>query len=77
MMADGEVRCPECGSNELTTIRKDIEEKKSVAESIIGAVFAVFAGAIGLLGGTIGSKNPTFTCTKCGHQFQPRLSRTD
>jgi len=68
-MAEDEVRCPKCGSNELTTIKKEISEKKSPGEIIISGVVAVLLGIGGLLTGSIGGKEIIFTCTKCGHQF--------
>lgn len=69
-MINEEVKCPNCGSNQLTTIKKDVEGKKQVAEAIISGAVAVLTGFIGLLVGTLGSRKITFTCRECGHQFQ-------
>jgi len=69
-MGDEEVRCPECGSNQFTTIKKDISGKKSVGESIISGTVAALLGMMGLLVGTIGGNKIKFTCLKCGHVFR-------
>lgn len=58
-----EVRCPVCGSNQLTANKKGFSGKKAVAG-------AVLTGGIGLLAGTIGSGKVVITCLACGHRFK-------
>ena len=58
-----EVRCPKCGSNQLTANKKGFSGKKAVAG-------AVLTGGIGLLAGTIGSGKVIITCLACGHRFK-------
>lgn len=59
-----EVRCPKCGSNQLTANKKGFSGGKAVAG-------AVLTGGIGLLAGTIGSNKINITCLSCGKQFMP------
>lgn len=59
-----EIKCPKCGSTQLTTDKKGFSGKKAVAG-------AVLTGGIGLLAGTIGSNKIIITCLKCGNQFYP------
>jgi hypothetical protein len=59
-----EIKCPKCGSTQLTTDKKGFSGKKAVAG-------AVLTGGIGLLAGTIGSNKIKITCLKCGTQFKP------
>jgi len=55
--------CPKCGSRELHSEKKGFSGKKAVAGAIL-------TGGIGLLAGTIGSKNVQITCLKCGNRFK-------
>jgi len=64
MNSSDEIRCPKCGSNQLTANKKGFSGKKA-------AVGAVLTGGIGLLAGTIGSNKIIITCLNCGNQFKP------
>lgn len=55
--------CPKCGSKELHSQKKGFSGGKAVAG-------AVLTGGIGLLAGTIGSKDVLITCLKCGNRFK-------
>lgn len=59
-----DIKCPKCGSTQLTADKKGFSGKKAVAG-------AALTGGIGLLAGTIGSNKIKITCLKCGHQFSP------
>ena len=55
--------CPKCRSKELHSQHKGFSGGKALAG-------AVLTGGIGLLAGTIGSKDVQITCLKCGNQFK-------
>lgn len=57
------LKCPKCGSTQLTSNKKGFSGGKAVAG-------AVLTGGIGLLAGTIGSGNVEITCLKCGTRFK-------
>lgn len=57
------VFCPKCMSTHVHTEQKGFSGGKALAG-------AVAFGGIGLLAGTIGSKNVNITCLKCGHKFK-------
>ena len=57
------VRCPKCGSTQISADQKGFSAGKAV-------VGAAVAGPIGLAAGGIGSKKVIITCLKCGHQWQ-------
>lgn len=59
-----EVKCPKCGSNQITANKKGFSGTKAVAG-------AVLTGGVGLLAGTIGSNKVVITCLNCGNQFRP------
>ncbi|WP_298297753.1 hypothetical protein [Hydrotalea sp.] len=59
-----EIKCPKCGSTQLTSGKKGFSGKKAVAG-------AVLTGGIGILAGTIGSNKIKITCLKCGTRFKP------
>ncbi len=59
-----EVKCPKCGSTQLSANKKGFSGKKAVAGGIL-------TGGIGLLAGTIGSNKIIITCLSCGNQFAP------
>jgi hypothetical protein len=59
-----EIKCPKCGSNQITANKKGFSGKKAVAG-------AVLTGGIGLLAGTLGSNKVMITCLNCGNQFRP------
>lgn len=54
--------CPKCGSKELHSEHKGFSGGKAL-------VGGVLTGGIGLLAGTIGSKDVLITCLKCGNKF--------
>ena len=55
--------CPKCGSRDLHAEQKGFSGGKAL-------VGAVTFGGLGLLAGTIGSKDVQITCLKCGKQFK-------
>ncbi len=55
--------CPKCRSRELHSQHKGFSGGKALAG-------AVLTGGIGLLAGTIGSKDVQITCLKCGNKFK-------
>lgn len=57
------VFCPKCMSTHVHTEQKGFSGGKALAG-------AVTFGGLGLLAGTIGSKNVLITCLKCGHKFK-------
>lgn len=56
------IRCPKCGSTQLTANKKGFGLVKAL---IGGAIF----GSVGLLGGFFGSKKIKITCLHCGHSW--------
>ena len=63
-MAEQQILCPKCGSDQVTANKKGFSGRKAVAG-------AVLTGGIGLLAGTLGSNKIKITCLSCGHQFKP------
>ena len=59
-----EIRCPRCGSTQITADKKGFSGGKAVAG-------AVLAGPIGVLAGTMGSNKVKITCLSCGNTFAP------
>jgi len=57
------VRCPGCGSTDLTANRKGFGWGKSL-------VGGVLTGGVGLVAGFIGSRKVLVTCINCGKQWQ-------
>ena len=57
------VCCPKCRSKELHVDKKGFSGGKALAG-------AVLTGGIGLLAGTLGSKDIQMTCLKCGNKFK-------
>lgn len=55
--------CPKCHSRELHSEHQGFSGGKALAG-------VVLAGDIGILAGTIGSKEVRITCLKCGHHFK-------
>jgi len=53
----GEIKCPKCGSTQITANKKGY----SVGQAVAG----------GLLVGAIGSNKIKITCLKCGNVFNP------
>ena len=61
---DEPVRCPRCGSAQLTANKKGFGLGKAAAGGLL-------LGPVGLLGGFIGSSKVKITCLKCGHTWKP------
>ena len=57
-----QIKCPKCGSTQLSANKKGFSGKQAVAGAIL-------TGGIGLLAGTIGSNKIKITCLSCGHTF--------
>lgn len=57
-----EIRCPKCGSTQLTANKKGF----GLGKALIGGV--IFGG-VGLLGGFLGSNKIKITCLNCGHSW--------
>lgn len=55
--------CPKCASISVQPMKKGF----SVGKAVVGGVLT---GGIGLLAGTIGSKNIEMHCLKCGHKYK-------
>lgn len=55
--------CPSCYSKDLHSEKKGFSGGKAVAGAIL-------TGGIGLLAGTIGSRDVQITCLKCGKKFK-------
>lgn len=62
MAEDSEVRCPQCGSNQIYADKKGFGLGKAAAGGLL-------LGPVGLLGGMLGSKKIIITCLKCGHKW--------
>jgi tellurium resistance protein TerD len=59
-----EVKCPNCGSTQITGGREGFSLGKA-------AVGGLILGPVGLLGGLAGSKKVVVGCLKCGHRWAP------
>lgn len=55
--------CPKCHSQELHAEQKGFSGGKALAGAVV-------VGGLGLLAGTIGSKDVQITCLKCGKKFK-------
>ena len=60
--------CPKCGSRELHAEHKGFSGGKALAGVLV-------TGGIGLLAGTIGSRDTQITCLKCGNKFKAGEAR--
>lgn len=60
---DEPIRCPKCGSTQITADKKGFSTGKAFAGDLI-------AGPIGILAGSIGSKKVIITCLNCGHKWE-------
>ena len=60
--------CPKCGSRELHAEHKGFSGGKALAGALL-------TGGIGLLAGTIGSRDTQITCLKCGNKFKAGEAR--
>ncbi|WP_278974864.1 zinc ribbon domain-containing protein [Alistipes finegoldii] len=58
------LHCPKCKSINLHVDKKGFSGGKAIAGAVV-------AGGIGILAGTIGSRDINITCLKCGHNFNP------
>lgn len=56
------IRCPKCGSSNLTANNKGF----GVGKAVIGGAIL---GPVGLLGGFVGSSKVKVTCLQCGNQW--------
>lgn len=63
MREDDSIKCPKCGSTQITAGNKGFGLGKAAAG-------AVLLGPVGLLGGVIGSKKVMVGCLKCGYRWQ-------
>jgi DNA-directed RNA polymerase subunit RPC12/RpoP len=59
-----EIKCPKCGSTQLSANKKGFSGKKAVVGGLL-------TGGVGLLAGTIGSNKVKITCLACGKEFAP------
>lgn len=62
---ENSVKCPKCGSNQITAQKKGYDVKKAAAG-------VVLAGGIGLVAGAIGSSDINITCLSCGNAWNPK-----
>jgi tellurium resistance protein TerD len=62
-MSSDEVKCPKCGSTQISADKKGFGLAKAVGGGVL-------LGPVGLLGGFVGSKKVMVTCLKCGHQWK-------
>jgi len=60
---DEQVKCPKCGSTQITADKKGYGVGKAVGGLLL-------AGPTGLLGGFIGSRKVLITCLNCGKQWK-------
>jgi len=58
-----EVKCPSCGSTQISAGNKGFGLGKAAAGGIL-------LGPVGLLGGLVGSKKVMVTCLNCGKQWK-------
>jgi hypothetical protein len=58
-----EVKCPKCGSTQISAGDKGFGLGKAAAGGLL-------LGPVGLLGGLIGSKKVIVTCLKCGYKWE-------
>jgi len=64
MREETEIRCPVCGSAQITSTKKGFSLGKAAAGGLL-------LGGVGLLGGLVGSNKVMLNCLSCGHQFKP------
>lgn len=58
-----EVKCPRCGSNQISANKKGFSAGKAVAGAVV-------AGPIGAAAGAIGKDKVMITCLSCGEEWQ-------
>lgn len=61
--AEAPVKCPKCGSTQISANKKGVSAGKAIAGAVI-------AGGVGLLAGALGSNEVIITCLKCGHKWR-------
>jgi tellurium resistance protein TerD len=61
--SDNSVKCPRCGSTQISSGNKGFGLGKAAAGGLL-------LGPVGLLGGLVGSKKIMVTCLKCGHKWE-------
>ena len=66
---DDTVRCPKCGSSQLTANKKGFSLGKAVAGGVLLVPIA------GVATGMIGKNKIIVTCLNCGKQFKPGNGR--
>jgi len=64
MDEENQVKCPKCGSTQITADKKGFGLGKA-------AIGGLILGPVGLLGGLIGSKKVMVSCLNCGNRWQP------
>jgi len=64
-----EIRCPQCGSHQISANKKGFSGKKAVVGGLL-------TGGIGILAGTIGKNKIVITCLACGKVFKPGEGKT-
>lgn len=65
-----EIKCPKCGSSQITANKKGFSAGKAAAG-------VVLTGGIGLAAGAIGRNKIFITCLNCGHKFKPGEGRKE
>ena len=59
-----EIKCPRCGSTQLTANKKGF----GLGKALVGGFLL---GGVGLVGGFVGSGKVQITCLSCGKTWQP------
>ncbi len=60
-----ELRCPQCGSNQLVGQKHGFGLGKAVGGALL-------FGPVGLLGGFLGSRDMMISCMRCGYKWDPQ-----
>jgi predicted RNA-binding Zn-ribbon protein involved in translation (DUF1610 family) len=63
-MLEDRIKCPNCGSSQITAQKKGF----SIGRAAAGAILT---GGIGLAAGAIGKNKIIITCLNCGENFKP------
>ncbi|MGN7786804.1 hypothetical protein ACTJIJ_19885 [Niabella sp. 22666] len=63
-MSEDLIKCPKCGSTQISAQKKGFSGKKAVAGAIL-------TGGIGILAGTLGSNKIKLYCLACGNSWLP------
>jgi tellurium resistance protein TerD len=59
----GEIKCPKCGSEQITAQKKGF----SLGKAVVGTLLV---GPIGAAGGLIGSNKTQVVCLRCGYEWE-------